>query len=239
VWDAEKSAPFRHPPRMARMCLNDHSDRGLGWVNPMAIEDRTQSTHREIFTIGHSNHPIEKFLCLLTQHAISVLIDARSHPYSRYVPHFDRELLESSVESHGIRYLYMGDELGGRPPEAEYYDAEGRVLYYRVAESERFKGGISRLLKGSLEFRIAVLCSEEDPTSCHRRLLVSKVLTENGISVQHIRGTGALQPEAEIDSAAATPQLEMFEMSNQDRLSEWKSIQSVLRRDRQEISSRR
>jgi uncharacterized protein (DUF488 family) len=205
----------------------------------MAIEDCTQTAHREIFTIGHSNHPIERFLALLTQHSIAVLVDARSQPFSRYVPQFDRELLESSVESHGTRYLYMGDELGGRPPETEYYDADGRVLYYRVAESERFKGGIARLLKGSLEFRIAVLCSEEDPTSCHRRLLVSKVLTGNGISVQHIRGTGALQPEAELDSGSTTAQLEMFEISNQDRLSEWKSIQSVLPRDRQEISSRR
>jgi len=206
---------------------------------PMAIDGTSQSVAREIYTIGHSNHPIEKFLSLLTQHSIRIVVDARSYPYSKYVPHFDRELLSSSLESHGIRYIYMGDELGGRPPETEYYDAEGRVLYFRVAASDRFKGGISRLLKGSGEFRIAVLCSEEDPNTCHRRLLIARVLTENGVSVQHIRGTGTLQSEAELVSNAATAQLEMFEIPDQDRLYEWKSIQSVLPRDRQEISSRR
>jgi len=206
---------------------------------PMAIDGTSQSVAREIYTIGHSNHPIEKFLSLLTQHSIRIVVDARSFPYSKYVPHFDRELLSSSLESHGIRYIYMGDELGGRPPETEYYDAEGRVLYFRVAASDRFKGGISRLLKGSGEFRIAVLCSEEDPNTCHRRLLIARVLTENGVSVQHIRGTGTVQSEAELVSNAATAQLEMFEIPDQDRLYEWKSIQSVLPRDRQEISSRR
>ena len=205
----------------------------------MAIDGTSQSVARQIFTIGHSNHPIEKFLSLLTQHSIRIVVDSRSYPYSKYVPHFDRELLSSSLESRDIRYIYMGNELGGRPPETEYYDAEGRVLYFRVAASDRFKGGISRLLKRNEEFRIAVLCSEEDPNTCHRRLLIARVLTENGVSVQHIRGTGTLQSEAELASNAATAQLEMFEIPNQDRLYEWKSIQSVLPRDRQEISSRR
>jgi len=205
----------------------------------MAIEGRAQSAPREIFTIGHSNHPIEKFVSLLTQHSIRILVDSRSHPYSKYVPHFDREPLSSYLEPCGIRYLYMGDELGGRPPEAEYYDTEGRVQYYRVAASDRFRSGISRLLKGSGDFRIAVLCGEEDPTCCHRRLLVSKVLTENGISVQHIRGSGAVQPESELVASETATQLEMFEISSQDRLYEWKSTQSVLPRDRHETSSRR
>ena len=205
----------------------------------MAIDGTSQSVARVIFTIGHSNHPIEKFLGLLTKHSIRLVVDSRSYPYSKYVPHFDRELLSTSLESVGIRYIYMGDELGGRPPEAEYYDAEGRVLYFRVAASDRFKGGISRLLHSGRELRVAVLCSEEDPNSCHRRLLIARVLTENGVSVQHIRGTGTVQSEAELLLNAVTAQLEMFEIPDQDRLYEWKSIQSVLPRDRQEISSRR
>lgn len=201
----------------------------------MAIEDRVPDTPGEIFTIGHSNHPIEKFLHLLTQHSIRVLVDSRSHPYSKFVPQFDREPLSSYLEPCGIRYLYMG----GRPPEPEYYDTEGRVLYYRVAASDRFRSGIVRLIKGSRDFRVAVLCSEEDPSHCHRRLLVSKVLTENGIAVQHIRASGAIQPESEIALGEIAAQIEMFEISSQDRLSEWKSTQSVLPKDRRETSSRR
>ena len=205
----------------------------------MATANHAVTDRPEIFTIGHSNQPIEKFLCLLMQHSIQLVVDSRSHPYSRYVPHFDRELLCASMESRGIRYLYMGDDLGGRPLGPEYYDAEGRVLYYRVAESERFNTGLSSLLRESQRLRTAVLCSEEDPIHCHRRLLIARVLTNNGVVVQHIRGSGQLQPESELSFNEVPPQLEMFETSQEDRMNEWKSTQSGLRRDQPEISSRR
>lgn len=207
--------------------------------NLMATEIQTATDAPEIFTIGHSNQPMEKFLGLLSQHAIRLVVDSRSNPHSKYVPHFDREPLSSYLESHGIRYVYMGGELGGRPPEAEYYDAEGRVLYYRVAESARFKTGISRLLAESRKFRVAVLCSEEDPNHCHRRLLIARVLTDHGVCVQHIRGSGVLESESQLRAEEVSPQLEMFEAAEQDQVGEWKSIQSVLRRDPPEISSRR
>lgn len=84
-----------------------------------------------------------------------------------------------------------------------------------------------------------MLCSEEDPIHCHRRLLIARVLTNNGVVVQHIRGSGRLQPESELSSNEVPPQLEMFETSQEDRMNEWKSTQSVLRRDQLEISSRR
>src|ERR1039458_9635151 len=76
----------------------------------MAMEDHAQGALQEIFTIGHSNHTIEKFLGLLAQHSIRIVVDSRSHPYSKFVPHFDRETLGSYLESRGVRYLYMGDE---------------------------------------------------------------------------------------------------------------------------------
>lgn len=205
----------------------------------MVSENHAVTDRPEIFTIGHSNQPMENFLGLLTQHSIQLVVDSRSHPYSGYEPHFDRELLCASTESRGIRYLYMGDDLGGRPLGSEYYDAEGRVLYYRVAESERFNAGLSSLLRESQRSRTAVLCSEEDPIHCHRRLLIARVLTNNGVVVQHIRGSGRLQPESELSSNEVPPQLEMFETSQEDRMNEWKSTQSVLRRDQLEISSRR
>lgn len=159
----------------------------------------------EIFTIGHSNQPMEKFLGLLTQHSVRSVVDSRSYPYSKYVPHFDRELLSASLKSIGVRYVYLGKELGGRPPEPEYYDEAGRVLYYRVAESERFKGGIARLLSESHESRVAVLCSEEDPSCCHRRLLITRVLVQHGVTVRHIRGSGELQAESKLSAEDRVP----------------------------------
>src|SRR5689334_22649084 len=83
-----------------------------------------------LFTVGHSNHSLEDFLKLLSRHAIEVLVDTRSHPYSQYVTHFNREELTAALKHAGIKYLYLGRELGGRPDEDEYFDVEGHVLYY-------------------------------------------------------------------------------------------------------------
>ena len=92
----------------------------------------------------------------------------------------------------------MGRELGGRPAGAEFYDQEGHVLYSRVAESSLFLEGLERLQEGLREFRLALLCSEENPAACHRRLLVGRVLAERGVAIDHIRGDGRLQSEAEL-----------------------------------------
>ena len=68
-----------------------------------------------LFTVGHSNHALDVFLTLLQKHEIQVLADVRSSPYSRYVKHFDREELEQAIKDAGIKYLFLGRELGGRP----------------------------------------------------------------------------------------------------------------------------
>src|SRR5437870_4228181 len=115
------------------------------------------------FTVGHSNHSLHDFLALLASHAIEVLVDTRSHPYSKYVTHFNREELAAALKQAGVKYLYLGRELGGRPDEEEYFDAEGHVLYYRVAKSRLFLEGIERLEAGSRQYRVALMCSEEDP----------------------------------------------------------------------------
>ncbi len=91
-----------------------------------------------VYTIGHSNHPFEWFAELLVRHEITLLVDVRSQPYSRYVKHFNRPELEYLIERRGIPYLYMGEELGGRPNSDNYYDPEGHVLYSKVAEARFF-----------------------------------------------------------------------------------------------------
>jgi uncharacterized protein (DUF488 family) len=157
------------------------------------------------FTVGHSSHPAEHFLALLAQHRIAVVVDTRSSPYSRYTPHFDRESLKPLLASASIRYLFLGDVVGGRPREESCYDSDGRVLYSRVAELPSFREAIERLERGACDHRIALLCAEEDPAHCHRRLLVSRVLIERGATIQHIRGDGALQTDDEITARSGKP----------------------------------
>jgi uncharacterized protein (DUF488 family) len=190
-----------------------------------------------IQTIGHSNHSAEHFLYLLKSHQIDVVVDTRSQPYSNYATHFDQSALKQSLTANGYQYLYLGRELGGRPEGDQYYDAKGRVLYHRVAESELFLQGLARLETGMQKFRIALLCAEENPAHCHRRLLITRVLIERGFHVDHIRGDGRLQSESdlarELDDSA--DQIPLFAETKDDT---WKSIPSVSRKKPQPNSSR-
>jgi uncharacterized protein (DUF488 family) len=157
----------------------------------------SKSVSAEIFTIGHSNHSRERFIQLLRDREIQVLVDVRSHPHSRFVPWADQSSLAGSVQAVGVKYLFLGDRLGGRPSGSQFYDSDGHALYWKIARSESFRTGIKRLCTGAKRYRIAIMCSEEDPTFCHRRLLVAKVLLEDGVVVSHIRGDGSCESESE------------------------------------------
>lgn len=148
------------------------------------------------WTIGHSSHAWEHFAGLLEQHTIDVLVDTRSTPYSRFVPHFGREHLQRAMRAAGRRFLWLGNAIGGRPHDPACYDAAGRVLYERVAQTPAFQEAIARLEQGARQFRIALLCAEEDPARCHRGLLITPVLLERGHEVLHIRGDGSLEQAA-------------------------------------------
>ena len=183
-----------------------------------------------VYTVGHSNVSQEAFVALLKAHDIEVLVDVRSAPYSKFVPHFNGDALKPAVVRAGIKYLYLGRELGGRPREPRFYDSEGHVRYDRIAESPEFHEGIERLLRGIREHRVAIMCNEEDPHECHRRLLVGRVLTERGVAVLHIRGDGRVQPEAELaeadrKDAPAEVQQEFAFVAKETP--EWKSTRSV------------
>lgn len=205
------------------------------------MDERRSKTDARLYSIGHSNHALERFLELLRQHRIEVLVDARSHPYSKFAPHFDARSLKQAVIGAGMKYLFMGKELGGRPDGDEFYDAEGHVLYWRVAQSIWFRDGIGRLENGITKYRVALMCSEEDPSACHRRLLVGRVLTTHGVQLMHIRGDGSIQTEAELEAeeqrGCIEGQIGFFDETHQEKA--WRSIQSVLQRGRRQTSSER
>jgi uncharacterized protein (DUF488 family) len=183
-----------------------------------------------LYSVGHSNVTLEDLLSLLQRHDIEVVADVRTSPRSRYVPHFDSESLQEALSHRAIRYVPLGQQLGGRPDGDEFYDEQDRVLYGRLARSELFQAGIDRVIKGSKNYRIALLCSEEDPSKCHRHLLIGRVLRDRGITVLHIRSDGRLQTEDNLDTreTATSPQAALFEIDPGER--PWRSIRSVSRR---------
>lgn len=197
----------------------------------------TPNPAHSVFTIGHSNHPIEHFVRLLKAHSVEVLVDVRSYPYSNYSPHFDRETLKQTLLENNFKYLDLGRELGGRPEDEEFYDSKGHVFYDRLASTPEFQSGLSRLETGAARFKVAILCSEENPAICHRALLVGKVLSTHGVRVEHIRGDGRVESDEQLFASKTTEgaQSELFAGA---KPSSWKSIPSVSRKNRRGDSSR-
>jgi uncharacterized protein (DUF488 family) len=142
-----------------------------------------------VFTIGHSNHTTERFSELLKQYGITLLVDIRSSPYSRFNPHFNRENLEATLAEAGIAYAFHGNSLGGKPDDPSCYD-EGRVNYAQIREKEWFQQGIAYICWERQNHALAVMCAEEDPKECHRHNLVAQELLARGVEVIHIRGDG-------------------------------------------------
>jgi len=193
------------------------------------MPDLSSSPSGALWTVGHSNHALEVFFDLLARHGIEVVADVRTSPYARYAVQFNREAIQPALQERGIRYLYLGDLLGGRVEGAAFHDADGRVLYDRGAELPGFRRGIERLLDGIRRYRVAILCGEEDPAECHRRLLIGRVMQSHGVRIIHIRGDGRAQSEdelaADLDLQKNKGQKNLFET---EETAEWKSARSAL-----------
>ena len=154
------------------------------------------SGQRILRTIGHSNHSLDKFLHLLTAHDISTLVDVRSWPSSRRLPYFNRAALEQSLAPAGIGYLWYGKALGGKN--------DGGTT------APSFFAHIRELAALSEHEQAAIMCAEEDPMHCHRKHLLGKPLTENGVELLHIRGDGSLIADAALN-AGEQAQFSLFD----------------------------
>ena len=165
----------------------------------MAVGDEMTAggtTTKAVFTIGHSNHPLDGFLALLLQHGVTALADVRSVPHSRRHPHFNRKALAAALETRGIDYVFLGGELGGRPRDPALYE-HGRVSYERVMRTEPFRAGIGRVLRGAARQSIALMCAEREPLDCHRTLLVAMALDLWGLEIRHIHADGRVERHAD------------------------------------------
>lgn len=168
-----------------------------------------------VFTVGHSNNSLEQLCELLRAHAIDVVADVRSSPYSRFHPQFNRETLSAALQPRRLGYEFLGVELGGRSDDPSCYN-NGRVDYTAVATTERFRVGLDRLLEIAQRARVVILCAEREPAECHRALLVGRSLADAGVCVLHIHADartesqGALSKRLIAMSGVAPDQTDLF-----------------------------
>ena len=153
-----------------------------------------------VYTIGHSNHPLEKFIALLREHGIEVVVDVRSQPYSRYVPHFNRQNLARELAAQGFTYIFMGDKLGGHPLEGT-----PPLTYKELESGDHYRQGLEDLLSLAAERRTAIMCGEGNYRHCHRHKLITPNLLARGARVLHIQPDGSL-----VDAAEEPRQLALF-----------------------------
>ena len=141
----------------------------------------------QIRTIGYGARSIDEFIAAIQAVGADYLVDVRSAPYSRYKPEFSREPLAERLEQAGIRYVFMGHALGGRPDDPSCYGSDGRVDYARCRLRPSFVEGLESLEAGwESGHRIVLMCSEGKPEECHRTKLVAEELIAAGVPVVHI-----------------------------------------------------
>ncbi|HEX2887803.1 DUF488 domain-containing protein [Vineibacter terrae] len=163
------------------------------------MTDKT-ATPATIYSIGHSNHPIERFIALLQGAGVAAVLDVRSVPQSRHVPQFGRQRLQAALAAAGIDYVFLGDALGGKPKDPAMRH-EGVVDYERIAATPAFQAGLDRVATRGAQRPAALMCAEKAPLDCHRTVLVSRHLAARGHGVMHILADGTLMPHAAVEDA--------------------------------------
>lgn len=176
--------------------------------------EETEMPDGGIFSIGHSTHPLDRFVGLLMRHGIDMVADVRSMPFSRFNPQFDRDSLCEALRRSNMKYAFFGRELGARTEDPSCHGPDGKVRYDRLAARKNFKLAIARLIEGARDHRIALMCAEKEPLDCHRAILVSQELYGKGCEVWHILDDGSLEPhEAALErllDAERIPRMDLF-----------------------------
>lgn len=172
---------------------------------------------KPLFTIGHGSRTKVELLELLQAFDIKYLIDVRSQPHSKFNPQFNQNEIKFFLEDNNIRYVFMGDSLGGRPKDKSCYDFDGKVDYEMIMTKDFFKKGIERLkVAYSKEINVAMMCSESKPSECHRSKLIGKVLNADNIIIKHIDEKGVVKDQATVINEAneGLPDIDLFGKSN-------------------------
>ena len=149
-----------------------------------------------VFTIGHSTHQTEKFIALLLKYSVDAVADVRSHPYSKYNPQFNQDILKKDLANNGVDYVFLGAELGARSEDPCCY-VDNKVSYEKLAATALFQQGLDRIVKGLQTHTLALMCAEKDPVGCHRTILVARHLAGLELDVQHILADGSLESHDE------------------------------------------
>ncbi len=176
----------------------------------VVVMPKSATAFGRIFTIGQGRHSLATLSEQLRTAGVTYVVDVRSTPYSRHEPEFARQHLDLSFRGDTLRYVYLGNLLGGRPADPDCY-SDGRVDYGKTRTKDFFKRGIERLTAAyERGLSICLLCSEGNPGQCHRSKLIGVALSEKGIEVVHLLPDGTKRTQAEVIAELTEGQGELF-----------------------------
>lgn len=168
--------------------IAEQTETPLEDVLALWLERYTAAYFFTLYTIGHSDLTAEDFLHLLRMHNIDVLLDVRSAPYSKYVPHFNKRELDEFLNANGVDYRFAGDQLGGRPAQKDGEIPDRATLldlaqYEAIMQRNGYQEAVQRLLEVIHETmqkggNVAVMGSESNPRECHRHHLIVRSLID-------------------------------------------------------------
>lgn len=185
--------------------MSKPADPAHGSSTPAEIQDGPT-----LHTIGYGARTLEELVAALKAHRIEYLLDVRSSPYSKFKPEFTKEALEAALKARGIRYVFVGDTLGGQPRDPDCY-TDGKVDYEKVRQQPFFQAGLERLRKAyEQRLRAALMCSEGRPEQCHRSKMIGEALAAAGIPVAHIDEDGHLLTQTQVMNRLTGGQLDFF-----------------------------
>ena len=191
------------------------------WRALMSVRNDNRRATNAIFSIGHSSLEYNSFRKLLRKQDITAIADVRSMPFSRRNPQYNKDALRAQLKTDGISYVFLGRELGGRPDEARFL-CEGVADYESMAKAPLYRKGLDRVLEGSVNYNVALMCSERHPLDCHRCLLVGRSLFEQGQDIRHILHDSTVRGQADIEktlvdlAGVQSLQTSMFQITEEE-----------------------
>lgn len=172
----------------------------------------TETSAPLILTIGHGKRSIGEVIDALERYDVPFVVDVRSVPWSRFQPDFSQDALGRHLKQHGLAYLPMGEQLGGRPRDALSDDDAERIDYRALQQRPAFRQGIERLKTAWAQGRrVALLCSESRPQECHRSKLIGTALAVEGIEAMHLDENDSLVSQQEVMARLAKGQLSLLD----------------------------
>ena len=167
----------------------------------------------EVYTLGHSNYPFDKFIEILKKYNINCVVDIRAIPYSKYNTQYNKEFFQNNLKKLGYTYIYMADEFGAKRKTKESYNSQGYADFDKVILEKDFKRGVERLKVGCNKgYKIVLLGAMQEPIRCPRAILVGRQLVKEGFDVKYIMHEGNLKTQNDLEELLLE---KYFEQRNQ------------------------